>query len=338
MSSFNPSRAIVRLCLSSTNDVFGSEIADKASRLRSALVGRSIFDGAEMQTHALWPAAAGTRIAIGEASEVLSALQEGREEPPALITMFEEFGTRCIVEIGDTRRVGLIIENSEAADPLVTRQISKRLTELRTRLANGGEEWSSNYYNSVSDRDHEETTEMVLRGFPPGREVGWQTTLRTELTILRFMLEVAELSWLEQAADAAQAGVLAFRAQADNRVAGRDASADRAAIMALDFQMYLKERLLREREAWMAPFQSAAAAATSPQERAEIERAAAGLQHLLDREAQCLECRGVLAIGGPGATQPGSFEVPPLVSLYTGTEGHVRYLQARKLMLACEQA
>jgi hypothetical protein len=47
---------------------------------------------------------------------------------------------------------------------------------------------------------------MVLRGFPPGREVGWQTTLRTELTILRFMLEVAELSWLEQAADAAQAG------------------------------------------------------------------------------------------------------------------------------------
>lgn len=332
MSAFHPVLAVVRVCLSSSDGDFAETVTGKASRLRSALVGRSIFDGAELQTHAPWPAATGTLIAIGEASEVLSALQEDREEPPALITMFEEFGTRCILELGDARRVGLIIENPETADPLVTREISTRLTELRTRLANGGEEWSSTYYNSVSDKDHEETTELVLRGFPPGREVGWQTTLRTELAILRSMLEVAELSWLDQAADAAQAGVLAFRALADNRVAGRDASADRNTVRALDFQMHLKDRLLREREAWMAPFQSAAAAATSPQERAEIERASAGLQHLLDREAQCLECRGILAIGGPGTAEAAPFEVQPLVSMHTGTEGHARYLRAREFI------
>ena len=197
MSAFHPVLAVVRVCLSSSAGDFAETVTGKASRLRSALVGRSIFDGAEMQTHAPWPAATGTLIAIGEASEVLSALQEDREEPPALITMFEEFGTRCILELGDTRRVGLVVENSETADELVTRGISTRLAELRTRLAGGGHEWASTYYTSLSESNHEATTEMVLRGFPPGRERAWQTTLRTELAILRFMLEVAELSWLD---------------------------------------------------------------------------------------------------------------------------------------------
>ncbi len=332
MSSFHPVLAVVRVCLSSTEGDFAETVTDKASRLRSALVGRSIFDGAELQAAAPWPAAVGTLIAIGEESEVMNALRESRQEPPALITMFGEYGTRCIVDLGDTRRVGLIIEMSETADEIVIRQRSQRLTELRARLASGGQEWASTYYTSLSESNHEATTEMVLKGFPEGGELAWQLMLCTEIAILRFMLDVAELSWLDQAADAAQAGVLAFRAQAENRVGGRDAAADRAAIRALDYQMNLKHRLLAESGSWLTPFREAATSVATAQDRAALAGAEAMMRHLLDREAQCLECRGILAIGGPGATEAGPFEVPPLVSLHTGNEGHVRYLRAHEFM------
>jgi hypothetical protein len=335
MSSFHPIVAVVRVCLSSANGAYAQIMADKASRLRSALVGRSIFGSAELQSSAPWPAAEGTLIVLGEASEVVRALQEGRNEAPVLITMFEECGTLCVLERGDTRRVGLIIPRSETADALATRQASRRLTELRARLARGGEEWASTYYNSLSDGDHEETTESVLRGFPPGREQKWQMELQTEVAILRFLLDVAELSWLDQAANAAQAGVLAFRAQAENHVGGRDASADRAAIVALDYQMHLKQRLRSEGATWLAPFKQAAADAVSAHERATVAGVESTLQHLLHREEQCLECRGILALGGPGAAEAAAFAVPPLVSMHTGSAGHARYLLARALLQAC---
>jgi hypothetical protein len=337
MSSFHPVLAVVRVCLSSTDGDFAETVTGKASRLQSALVGRSIFAGAELQTGAPWHAATGTLIAIGEESEVRSALRGDLQEPPAVITMFEEYGTRCIVELGDTRRVGLIIEKSETADALVIRQGSQRLTELRARLARGGQEWASTYYTSLSESNHEATTEMVLKGFPPGRERAWQTTLRTEIALLRFMLDVAELSWLDQAADAAQAGVIAFRAQAENRVGGRDAAADRAAIRALDYQMNLKHRLLAESGSWLTPFREAATSVATAQDRAALAGAEALMRHLLDREAQCLECRGILALGGPGAAEAAPFEVPPLVSLHTGAEGHGRFLLASHLLKSAKQ-
>ena len=300
-----PMPAVLRICLPADEE-FARVLQAKARYIQPMIAMRSIFDGVELRVSAGGGPAPGSLIAIGGEADVIVALNEGREAPASFITMFEDCGTRCIIDRDDSRRVGLIVTHRPGEGDDDMQRVSQRLSALCREIE---AEYPPVYFQSFFGGDPEETTEMALTGILPA-PTRWTTEMRIELVVQRFLLEVAEFTWQEQAAEAADNGIELLKRLFHGHAHLSPVERQRM-LSAVHKQFSGHKRMLARGTAPLEPLVAAADGVKTRDEAAALWTSTINLAEVIRRVSELDVCKRLMAW-----CKPGNAPRPDVATLY----------------------